>query len=432
MHLLVTGNLGFIGPILTRIAKEEGHEVTGLDVGYFADCLGPTQAEVPPDRQIWRDVRDARAADLEGVDAVVHLAGLSNDPMGALNDRLTYDINLDSTVRLGELAKSAGVGRFVFASSCSIYGAAGDTLAPLDETAPFNPVSAYAISKVKSEAGLAALADATFSPVFMRNATAYGVSPRTRFDLVVNNLAGWAYATGSIKVMSDGTPWRPLTHIEDISRAALRAAAAAREAVHNQAFNIGRDDANYQVRDIAEAVAAAFPKARLEITGETGGDSRSYRVSFAKARQRLPGFAPTWTLERGVQEIARFLQDSGLGDHAFDSRLFIRLKALTDAIAAGRTRRRLALDEGRGAVLRRYSLASGISMFSASSSRLRNGARSSRAEVDHAAVVKPARAELGREGLGLVEHDLAKLRPCAVRASRRSPRVMSVVAGRCG
>ncbi len=336
MHLLITGNLGFIGPVMTRLAREWGHRVTGLDIGYFADCLGPRQADIPPDRQIWRDMRDVLAADLEGVDAIIHLAGLSNDPMGALNDDLTYDINLDSTVRLGELAKRAGVGRFVFASSCSIYGAAGESPAPLDETAPFNPVSAYAVSKVKSEAGLSSLADDSFSPVFMRNATAYGVSPRTRFDLVVNNLAGWAHATGAIKVMSDGTPWRPLTHIEDISRAALCAAAAPRDAVHDQAFNIGRDDANYQVRDIAEAVATAFPQARLEITGETGGDSRSYRVSFAKARDRLPGFAPEWTLERGVEEIARFLRDGGLADHAFDSRLFIRLKALTEAVASGR------------------------------------------------------------------------------------------------
>jgi nucleoside-diphosphate-sugar epimerase len=339
MHILITGNTGFIGPIMTRLAKEQGHRVTGLDVGYFKDNIPAGASDIPPDRQIWRDVRDITAQDLDGAEAIIHLAGLSNDPMGALNPALTYDINLDSTVRLGALAKQVGTPRFVFASSCSIYGAAGDSTAPLDETAPFNPVSAYAVSKVKSEEGLSALADAAFSPVFMRNATAYGVSPRTRFDLVLNNLAGWAYTAGTIKVMSDGTPWRPLVHIEDISRAALAAAAAPREVVHNQAFNIGRNDANYQVRDIAEAVQAAFPSARLEITGETGGDSRSYRVSFDKALGGLPGFAPQWTLEKGVEEIARFLRANGLADHAFDSRLFIRLKQLQHAVETG------ALDE---------------------------------------------------------------------------------------
>jgi nucleoside-diphosphate-sugar epimerase len=334
MRILVTGNTGFIGPVLTRLAKEFGHQVTGLDVGYFKDCVPEGQEDVLPDFQIWRDVRDVEPEDLKGVEGIVHLAGLSNDPMGALNPQLTYDINLEATLRLARLAKSAGIDRFVFASSCSIYGAAGEA-APLDETAPFSPVSAYAISKVRSEEGLLALADETFSPVFMRNATAYGVSARTRFDLVVNNLAGWAHTAGIINVMSDGTPWRPLTHIEDISRAALCALIAPREAVHAQAFNIGRNDANYQVRDIAEAVKGAFPHAELRITGENGGDPRSYRVSFDKALTRLPGFEPQWTLEAGVDEISRFLRNNGLRDHSFDSRLFIRLKQLQYAIDVG-------------------------------------------------------------------------------------------------
>jgi nucleoside-diphosphate-sugar epimerase len=327
MNILITGNLGYIGPVLTRLAKEGGHRVVGLDVGYFRDCLAGDE-DVPPDRQIERDIRDVSPADLDGVEAIIHLAGLSNDPMGAINPALTYEINLESTARLGELAKRVGVGRFVFASSCSIYGAAGASAGALDEQAPFNPVSAYAVSKVESEKRLSALADDSFSPVFMRNATAYGVSARTRFDLVLNNLAGWAYATGSVKVMSDGTPWRPLTHIEDISHAALAAALAPRQAVHNQAFNVGRSDANYQVRDIGNAVLAAFPGARLDITGESGGDPRSYRVSFEKALRGLPGFAPRWTLEMGVDEISRFLRAGGLHTFAFDSRLFIRLKQL--------------------------------------------------------------------------------------------------------
>jgi nucleoside-diphosphate-sugar epimerase len=316
------------------MAQARGHHVTGLDIGYFKDCVARPQADGAADVQIVRDIRDAAAADLKGVDAVIHLAGLSNDPMGELNPGLTYDINLEGTLNLARLAKAGGVGRFVFASSCSIYGAAGSA-GQLDETAPLEPVSAYAVSKARSEEGLAALADAGFSPVFMRNATAYGLGPRPRFDLVVNNLAGWAYAAGVVKVMSDGTPWRPLTHIEDISLAALCAAEAPRDAVHAQAFNIGRSDANYQVKDIAQAVRKAFPAARLDITGETGGDPRSYQVDFSKALTGLPGFAPQWTLERGVDEVAGWLKADGLGAEAFDSRMFIRLKQLKHEVDRG-------------------------------------------------------------------------------------------------
>jgi nucleoside-diphosphate-sugar epimerase len=316
------------------MAQARGHRVTGLDIGYFEGCVARPQADGLADVQIRRDIRDVSAADLEGVDAVIHLAGLSNDPMGELNPGLTYDINLDGTLKLARLAKAAGAARFVFASSCSIYGAAGGAR-PLDETAPLEPVSAYAVSKARSEEGLLAMADADFSPVFMRNATAYGLGSRPRFDLVVNNLSGWAYTTGAVRVMSDGTPWRPLTHIEDISLAAICAAEAARDIVHGQAFNIGRSDANYQVRDIAEAVMAAFPGARMEITGETGGDPRSYRVDFSKALNGLPGFAPQWTLERGVAEVAGWLKAKGLGAEAFDSRTFIRLKQLKHGVEQG-------------------------------------------------------------------------------------------------
>jgi nucleoside-diphosphate-sugar epimerase len=316
------------------MAQARGHSVTGLDIGYFKDCVPRPQADGAADAQILRDIRDVAAADLEGIDAVIHLAGLSNDPMGELNPGLTYDINLEGTLNLARLAKAHGVGRFVFASSCSIYGAAGSA-GQLDETAPLEPVSAYAVSKARSEEGLTALADAAFSPVFMRNATAYGLGPRPRFDLVVNNLAGWAYAAGVVKVMSDGTPWRPLTHIEDISLAALCAAEAPRGAVHGQAFNIGRSDANYQVKDIAQAVRRAFPQARLDITGETGGDPRSYQVDFSKALAGLPGFAPQWTLERGVDEVANWLKADGLGAEAFDSRMFIRLKQLKHEVDRG-------------------------------------------------------------------------------------------------
>lgn len=306
--------------------------MTGLDIGYFEDCLARPDQVVAPDRQIRRDIREVQDSDLEEIDAVIHLAGLSNDPMGELNPRLTHDINTEGTLRLARLAKRAGIGRFIFASSCSIYGAAGGAAA-LDEGAPLGPVSAYAVSKAQSEVALSILADASFSPVFMRNATAYGLGARPRFDLVVNNLSGWAHATGAVRMISDGTPWRPLVHIEDIALAALSAADAPRDIVHDQAFNVGRTDANYQVRDIARAVCEAFPAARLEITGEAGGDPRSYRVDFGKALAQLPGFAPQWTLERGVEEAARWLRDGGLRDDAFDSRLFVRLKQLRHEMA---------------------------------------------------------------------------------------------------
>jgi nucleoside-diphosphate-sugar epimerase len=316
------------------MAQGRGHHVTGLDVGYFKDGISRPEADGPADRQILRDIRDVTAADVQAIDAVIHLAGLSNDPMGELNPGLTYEINLEGTLALARLARDAGAARFVFASSCSIYGAAGGAEA-LDETAALEPVSAYAVSKARSEEGLLAMAGDDFSPVLMRNATAYGLGSRPRFDLVVNNLGGWAYTTGVVRVMSDGTPWRPLTHIEDIALAAICAAEAPREAVHGQAFNIGRSDANYQVKDIAEAVRAAFPRSALQITGESGGDPRSYRVDFSKALERLPGFAPAWTLERGVEELASWLRARGLGDQAFDSRLFIRLKQLRHQVEQG-------------------------------------------------------------------------------------------------
>jgi nucleoside-diphosphate-sugar epimerase len=335
MRILISGHLGYIGAVAIPLFQKHGHEVIGLDVGYFRECLVAGRVFKGPDREIVKDQRDIAVNDFDGVDAVVHLAGLSNDPLGALKPELTYEINLAGSISIAQAARQAGVERFVFASSCSIYGAAGG-MDSLDETAPLNPVSAYAISKVKFEEALSQMASDHFSPVYMRNATAFGVSARTRLDLVLNNLMACAHATGKIRVMSDGTPWRPLVHIEDISLAALAAATAPRESVHNQAFNIGRNDANYQVRDIAEIVERLVPAAELMITGETGGDPRSYKVDFTKALTRLPGFSPKWTLEMGAEELDRWIRDGGLSDSAFDGRHFIRLKQLQYLIESGK------------------------------------------------------------------------------------------------
>jgi nucleoside-diphosphate-sugar epimerase len=340
MRVLVTGHLGYIGPVMVRCFRAAGHHVTGLDTGYFQDCIEAEPKDSGavagrPDAEIVKDIRTVDRADLEGFDAIVHLSALSNDPMGELNEALTADINFKASVRLATLAKQAGVGRFIFASSCSLYGAAGGE-APLTETAAMNPVSAYAVSKVRTEEAVSPLADKHFSPVFMRNATAYGVSPRLRLDLVVNNLMAWARTTGEIRVMSDGSPWRPIVHIEDISRAALAAAEAPREAIHNEAFNIGRNDANYRVRDIAEAVARQVPGSRLLITGETAGDLRSYRVDFSKALNHLPGFAPSWTLEQGCAELDRWFDRHEIDSTGFQSRRYIRLKQLRHLLDDGR------------------------------------------------------------------------------------------------
>lgn len=324
MHVMVTGHLGFIGPVMVKAFKDAGHYVTGVDCGFYP-ATGGESVEV--DQEIIADLRSLNAGFLHGVDVVVHLAGLSNDPLGELQPGLTEEINQGASKRLAEMAKEAGVGRFIFASSCSIYGAA-DVSKPLDENASFNPVSAYAVSKVQTEADLSAMADESFSPVFMRNATAYGVSSHTRMDLVVNNLVACGLTTGEIKVMSDGTPWRPLVHIADIAAAAVALAEAPREVIHNQAFNVGRSDGNYQVKDVAELVKAQLPDAALIITGETGGDPRSYQVSFDKIASLIPSFKPQWTVEKGVTELVEWIKDGGLNGEPFNSKSFIRLKQL--------------------------------------------------------------------------------------------------------
>ena len=333
MKVLVTGHRGYIGPVLCSMLREHGHEVAGLDTGYFEGCdFGGGPETVA---SLDRDMRDISRADVEGVDAIVHLAALSNDPMGQLDPTLTDAINHRASVHLAQLARGAGVQRFVFSSSCSMYGAS-DGDGALDETAAFNPVSAYAQSKVDAERGIAALASDSFSPVFLRNATAYGVSPRMRVDLVLSNLIGWALTTGQIRVMSDGSPWRPLAHIRDISAAMVAALSAPRQAIHNQAFNVGRDSDNYQVRDIAEIVRQTVPGVNVTYAGSGEPDRRSYRVDFGKIRRQLPGFTPQWDVERGAREAYDAFRQVGFDQTQFEGRKYIRLKQLNFLCDGGR------------------------------------------------------------------------------------------------
>ncbi|MFI9215373.1 NAD-dependent epimerase/dehydratase family protein [Streptomyces werraensis] len=331
MRVLLTGHQGYLGTVMAPVLTAAGHEVVGLDAGLFADCvLGPAPAD-PPGTRV--DLRDVTAGHVAGVDAVIHLAALSNDPLGALAPELTYDINHHASVRLAKLARDAGVRRFLYASTCSVYGAAGgDEL--VAEDAPLRPVTPYAESKVRVEDDLHELADDDFSPVYMRNATAFGYSPRLRADIVLNNLVGHALLSGEVLVLSDGTPWRPLVHAADIARAFTAALQAPREAVHDRAFNIGSETNNVTVAEIARQVADAVDGSKVVITGETGADPRSYRVDFSRFRAAVSGFECEWTVKRGALELADAYRTHGLTREAFEQR-FTRLAVLRAASDAG-------------------------------------------------------------------------------------------------
>ena len=331
MKIFLTGSRGYVGTVMAPFLVRAGHEVTGVDTDlYRGSTFGPWREEI---RTLVKDVRALEVADLRGFDAVVHLAALSNDPLGDLNPRLTDDINHRASVRLARLSKEAGIGRFAFASSCSNYGAAGET--PVNEESELNPVTPYGESKVAAEREVARLADHAFSPTFLRCATAYGVSPRLRFDIVLNNLVAWAFTSGKVFLKSDGSPWRPIVHIEDISRAFLAVLSVPRERVHAQAFNVGRNDQNYRIRDIATIVQQTVPGCEIAFAEGAGPDKRNYRADFSKIERLLPEFQPQWDARKGAQQLYQAYREVGLKLEEFEGPRYRRIDQIKRLLAAG-------------------------------------------------------------------------------------------------
>ena len=324
MKVFVTGHKGYIGSHLVDILKQEGHTVVGCDLGLFDGCAW--EPVVRPDKELVKDTRRIEAADIQGCDAIMHLAALSNDPMGAMDGALTLDVNRDASVRLAKLAKQVGVPRYLFAGSCSVYGK-GVKL-DLDESDPLQPLTAYAQSKIETEIEVSKLADKDFSPVFLRNSTAYGHSPMLRIDLVVNNLIGSALAYGEIRIQSDGSPWRPLIHCRDIARAFVAFAKAPREAVHNKAVNVGANKENFQVRDVGNQVERLVPSAKITYTGEVGADPRNYRVKFEMLGRVLPDFKLQYDLASGMEELHKKMVDHKFSKADFEGEQFVRLRKL--------------------------------------------------------------------------------------------------------
>ena len=332
MKVLVTGSLGYIGTVLVPMLVEKKHEVIGLDTDYYERCT--FTGDVPDEKTLKKDVRDVQIEDLAGFDAILHLAGLSNDPLGDYIPEITEIINEKASVRLAQLSKEAGVERFLFASSCSNYGAAGDDF--LDEEAAFNPVTPYGKSKAKVEETLRKMADDDFSPVYLRASTAYGVSPRLRFDLVTNNLTAWAFTTGKVFLKSDGSSWRPIVHIRDIALAYIAALQAPRDLIHNEAFNVGTTTENYQVREIAQLVEEIVPNCHVELAAGASPDKRNYRVNCDKIARTLHEFKPQWTARRGVEELYNEYKETGLTLEEFEGPKYMRIAHIKSLIEEGR------------------------------------------------------------------------------------------------
>jgi len=324
MKVLVTGTEGYLGCLLAPLLMDRGFDVVGVDTGFYKVgwLYNGTNKTA---KTLNKDIRHITAEDLEGVEAVVHMAELSNDPTGQLSPNITYDINHKGSVRLAELSKQAGVRRFVYMSSCSVYGVASADV--VTEETPVNPQTAYAECKTLVERDVKPMADDNFSPTFMRNATAFGASPRMRFDIVLNNLSGLAWTTKEIKMTSDGTPWRPLVHALDIAKSIICVLEAPRDIVHNQVFNVGDTANNYQVKEIAEIVAETFPGCALSF-GDNGSDNRSYRVSFEKINTQLPGFKCEWNARRGAEQLYKVFSQIDMTKEVFEARGFTRLKQL--------------------------------------------------------------------------------------------------------
>jgi len=332
MRIMVTGHLGYIGTVMVPLLQAEGHEITGLDSDIFKECtfIGKIN-EVP---SIRKDIRDVTASDFKGFDAIIHLAALSNDPLSDLNPQITYDINYHASVNLAKLAKKAGVKRFLFSSSCSVYGESTSDIIT-EEDKP-NPITAYAESKLLVEGEVSKIADSTFTPTYLRSATAYGASPKLRFDLVLNNLIAWAYTSGVVLLKSDGLAWRPIVHIEDISRAFITVLHAPTELVHNQVFNVGLTDENYQIRELANIVKETVPNSRVEYAKDSGPDKRSYKVGFSKIAKTLPQFKPKWRARSGAKQLYEAYKAFGLKGEEFEGPKFKRLEHLKQLMASNR------------------------------------------------------------------------------------------------
>ena len=331
MRVLVTGHTGYIGSKLTPMLLEKGHEVVGLDTDLFRDCTFVGElADVPG---IWKDVRDVAADDVAGFDAIIHLAALSNDPLGDYDPGLTESINDQASVKIAELAKEAGVSRFLFASSCSNYGSAGEDF--MTEDSRLDPITPYGVSKVAVERAVGPLADDSFCPVFLRASTAYGVSPRLRFDLVLNNLVAWAFTTGKVMLKSDGSPWRPVVHVEDICRAYIALLEAPADTVRGRAYNIGTTTENYQIRDLAETVAEVVPDCEVSLADDAAPDKRCYRVDCNRIAMEVPGFKPQWTIRRGAEELYETYKSVGLTLEDFEGQRFQRIAHVKHLIERG-------------------------------------------------------------------------------------------------